>query len=249
MSRESAARAAWTDTAEPGSDLGRSALTQLRAYLAQNAWHPGTRIPAERDLSELLGVSRGELRKALAVLENRGELWRHVGKGTFVGARPIAEQFSVATLAAQTNPAEVMRARLVIEPELAREAALHAHREDIDNLEACLGGSRAAETWRQYESWDNRLHRTLAEAAHNALLLAAFDIVNGVRRAVVWGRLREDRPGPASHHHSFAEHDEIVRAVADRDLVAAEAAMRRHLQSVQRRLLNPQVEDDTHAKR
>ena len=244
MRGESAGSAAWTDAAEPGSDLGRSALTQLRAYLAQNAWHPGTRIPAERDLSELLGVSRGELRKALAVLESRGELWRHVGKGTFVGARPIAEQFSVAALAAQTNPAEVMRARLVIEPELAREAALYANREDIENLRACLSGSRAAETWREYESWDNRLHRTVAEAAHNALLLAAFDIMNAVRRAVVWGRLREDRPRPAPDHHSFGEHDEIVRAVSHRDLVEAEAAMRRHLHSVERHLLNPQAEDD-----
>ena len=239
MRGESAASAARSATAGPGSDLGRSALTQLRAYLAQNAWQPGARIPAERDLSELLGVSRGELRKALAVLESRGELWRHVGKGTFVGARPFAEQFSVAALAAQTNPAEVMRARLAIEPKLAREAALHGSREDIENLRVCLSDSRAAETWREYETWDNRLHRTVAEASHNALLLAAFDVLNGVRRAVVWGRLREDWPRPAPDHHSFGEHDEIVRAVGDRDLVEAEAAMRRHLHSVERHLLNP----------
>jgi len=68
---------------------GQSALTQLRAYLAQRELPPEARLPPERELSEILGVSRGELRKALAILEGQGELWRHVGKGTFVGARPV----------------------------------------------------------------------------------------------------------------------------------------------------------------
>jgi DNA-binding FadR family transcriptional regulator len=236
---ESTARAGLDGIPEAASDRGRSALTQLRAYLAQAELRPGTRLPAERELSEVLGVSRGDLRKALADLEVRGELWRHVGKGTFVGARPVAEFFSIAAMAAQTNPAEVMRARLVIEPELAREAALHANAEDIETLQACVRESRLAESWRQYESWDNRLHRAIAEAAHNALLLAVFDTVNAVRRTVVWGRLREDRQRPPVDHHSFTEHEAILDAIAERDLGRAATSMRLHLQTVQTLLLNP----------
>jgi DNA-binding FadR family transcriptional regulator len=224
-----------TDT-ENGDDRGASALTQLRAWLAQKSLPPSTRLPPERELSELLGVSRGELRKALAILERQGELWRHVGKGTFVGARPIAET-SVATIAAQTNPAEVMRARLAVEPEIAREAALHANADDIAELRLCLAGARQAETWRHYEAWDNRLHRAVAEAAHNPLLLNIFDTMNAVRRAVVWGRMRSDGPRPPADHHSFAEHDAIVEAIEDRDLAGAETRMRLHLQHVQDFLL------------
>ena len=123
---------------EPDGDRGQSALTQLRAWLAQKELPPCTRLPPERELSEILGVSRGDLRKALAILERQGELWRHVGKGTFIGARPVAELVSVAAIAAQTNPAEVMRARLVIEPELAREAALHATADDIAEMKLCV---------------------------------------------------------------------------------------------------------------
>jgi len=65
-----------------------------------------------------------------------------------------------------------MRARLSIEPELARAAALHATAEDIAEMKLSVTGARRAETWRQYENWDNRLHRAIAAAAHNALLLA-----------------------------------------------------------------------------
>lgn len=233
------ARIPLAEPPELPSDRGQSALTQLRAYLAQNELRPGTRLPAERELSEILGVSRGDLRKALGLLENRGELWRHVGKGTFVGARPIAELFSIAALAGQTNPAEVMRARMVIEPELARESALHANADDMEALWTCVRESRGAESWRQYETWDNRLHRSIAEAGHNALLLAVFDAVNAVRRTVVWGRLREDRDRPTSDHHSFAEHEAIVRAIAERDRTEAATRMRTHLETVQNLLLNP----------
>lgn len=238
---QSMAQSSPPDVPDACSDRGQSALTQLRAFLAQTDQRPGTRLPAERELSDMLGVSRGDLRKALTILESRGELWRHVGKGTFVGARPVAEFFSIAATAAQTNPAEVMRARLVIEPELAREAALHATTDDMEALDACVSGSRLAETWRQYESWDNRLHRAIAQAAHNALLLAVFDTVNAVRRTVVWGRLREDGPRPPANHHSFAEHEAIVRAIAERDLGSAAACMRLHLQTVQTLLLNRQA--------
>jgi DNA-binding FadR family transcriptional regulator len=97
--------------------------------------------------------------------------------------------------------------------------------------------TRAAQTWRQYEAWDNRLHRVIAESTQNSLLLALLDTLNAVRRAVVWGRLRVDKVKPASNHHSFDDHEAIVAAIEDRDLNRAAAAMRAHLENVERNLL------------
>jgi DNA-binding FadR family transcriptional regulator len=224
--------------AEEGLDRGEGALTQLRAWLGQRELPPNGRLPPERELCDILGVSRGDLRKALAVLEARGELWRHVGKGTFLGERPAADM-SAASVAARTTPAEVMRACLVLEPELSREAALHATAADLRQLRACSLGARRAETWRHYETWDNRLHRAIAEAAHNPALTAVFDTLNAVRRTVVWGRLRDESPRPPQDHHSFAEHDAIVAAIEERDRAAAAARMRLHLQNVEALLLRP----------
>jgi DNA-binding FadR family transcriptional regulator len=218
-------------------DTGQSALTQLKAYLAQQDLPANTRLPPEREMSEILGVPRGELRKALAILEDDGELWRHVGKGTFVGTRPVDEIGTIAGVANQTNPADVMRTRLLIEPEIAREAALHATLDDIREMRACIKASMLSETWRQYENWDNRLHRAIAEATHSTLLLALFDTLNAVRRTVVWGRLREGKDRPPENHHSFGEHLAIVDAIEHRDLDAAANMMRQHLRTVRRNLL------------
>jgi DNA-binding FadR family transcriptional regulator len=212
-------------------------LTQLRAYLAHQGRVAGTRLPPERLLAGELGVSRGTLRKALADLEVEGLIWRHVGRGTFVGNRPVETVQDLGEVTRRTNPAGVMEARLSLEPELARLAALHATPADLEELAECVQQSREAGDWRTYEYWDNRLHRVVAEATANVVLLALFDSLNTIRRTVTWGRLRRFAPRPDSSHHSFAEHDRIVGAIVDRDPGAAAAAMRVHLRSVRDHLL------------
>lgn len=217
------------------------ALPQLRFWLGQAGLPGESRLPPERELARTLDVTRAELRKALSVLEEEGQLWRHVGKGTFIGSRPLDSVADLAAITRRTNPAEVMRTRLLIEPEVARLAALNATAAQVAEMRACLQRSRAAATWRQYEGWDNRLHRVIAEAAQNNLLLALLDTLNAVRRAVAWGRLRANPVRPDPDHHSFAEHDSIVDAIEDRDLDRAAAGMRRHLESVERNLLRPRM--------
>lgn len=187
----------------------------------------------------MLGVSRNELRKALAVLEQEGQIWRHVGKGTFVGSRPSDELASLRSIAETAGPAEVMRARLLLEPQIAAEAAVCASARDLEAMRRCLEASERAPSWRHYESWDNRLHRAIAEATRNPVVLALFDMLNAVRRAVVWQRHREPPDRPPPDHHSFAEHRQIVEAIAGRDAAGAAEAMRRHLRSVASRLLEP----------
>jgi DNA-binding FadR family transcriptional regulator len=219
------------------TDDGHAALVQLRAFLAQHDLPTDSRLPAERELCEVLGVSRGDLRKALALLEKEGKIWRRVGKGTFVGSGPMEETVAIAEISERTNPADLMRSRLIVEPEIAREAALHATQDDIRAMRRSLAQTRAAATWRQYENLDNLLHRQIAQASRNTVLLGLFDVLNAIRRAVVWGRLREEPARPPADHHSFTEHDRIVDAIENRDLGAAAAAMRGHLQSVERRLI------------
>ena len=218
-------------------DDAGGALTQLRAWLAQRELPDGGRLPPERELCDLLGVPRGELRKALARLEADGELWRHVGKGTFRGLRPAAPSDSMPSIVARSNPREVMRARLLFEPTLAGEAALNATSADIDDMLRCIAASRAAASWRQYENCDNRLHHAVAVASGNNVLRALFDQLNAVRRAVVWGRRRDETDRPPRDHHSFAEHERIVAEIAERDPDAAARAMHLHLKSVEAKLL------------
>lgn len=208
-------------------------LTLLQAYLAKTRLPVDGRLPPERVLAEALGTSRGELRKALAVMEADGQLWRHVGKGTFLGSRPLAAIGEVAALATQATPTNLVQARLVVEPELAALAALHAGPAEIAALFQALQASGApGQTWRSYELQDARLHREIALAAGNPLLLFLYDHLAAIRRVMTWDRPRLAEDGPPADHPSFAEHERIITAIAVRDPAAARHAMAAHVTAV-----------------
>ena len=213
-------------------------LEKLRAYLETADLGEDGRLPSERELAETLDMGRTVLRKALATLQGEGVVWRHVGKGTFVGERPIESISDINALVLRTNPTEVMAARLAFEPEIARLAAVNATGSQINDLRACAQKCRQAATWRQYEHYDNRLHRIIGEATQNSLLLGLLDTMTTVRRAVTWGRPRNNPSRPPRDHHSFEQHDRIVEAIAARDGQAAADAMRAHLRTVEQNLRN-----------
>ena len=218
-------------------DEARAAFTQLQAFLAQLEPGEDGRLPAERELCEILGVSRGALRKALAIAESEGRIWRHVGKGTFLGRKPADNATDISNIANYASPAEVLRARLLIEPMLAAEAALNASASDLAELQLCAKRGREADTWRRYENWDNRFHGVIAKATQNKVLVMTFDNLNNVRRAVAWGRRRDGSTRPSPDHHSFNEHDAVVEAILDRDGDMAERAMRAHIETVRRKMM------------
>jgi len=221
----------------PPADTAHSGvLTQLYGFLASARLPDDGRLPPERELAEMLGVKRAELRRGLAVLEREGQLWRHVGKGTFVGARP-PQLVDISDLAQRSNPVQVMKARIALEPELARLATINASAAEIATLAELNEACRTSTTWREYEAYDARFHHQIAEAAHNPILLALFDTLNAVRRAVTWGRPRPSHGSPPSDHHSFEDHDRMVDAIAHREPAGAADAMRRHLQNVEDRLI------------
>lgn len=219
-------------TEEPIAGLAE----RLRRFIAEDGFAHNDRLPPERALSRELRVSRAELRKALAALEADGLIWRHVGRGTFIGARPVLNLDDVAFLGQLANPAQVLDARVAIEPELARLAALHAARADLAAIRTCCDRARAAGDWRSYEAWDNNIHHAVAKATHNKLLIFLFDTLNVVRRSIVWRQVRTTK-GPPDDHESFDEHDAIAAAIEARDPEAAAARMRDHLHSVRDRVL------------
>ena len=209
------------------------ALAALRAFIVAGKYRPGDRLPPERELIVSLGMTRTKLRRVLEALEREGTIWRHVGKGTFLAAE---DSRRLTELGRQVTPMQMMRARLVLEPALAREAAIGASGEAVERIR--LNRDRAAEaaTWDEYEARDDMFHRAIAEATGNLLLLSLFDRLNRVRRAVAWNTVVRKLPCPPADHSSFAEHDRIVSAIEACDSAAAYAAMRDHLSSVSARL-------------
>jgi DNA-binding FadR family transcriptional regulator len=215
-------------------------LTLLQAYLATTTLPASGRLPPERELAEALGVSRAELRKALAALEAEGQLWRHVGKGTFLGPRPLAAIGDVAHLAQEARDGDMVQARLMLEPQLAALAARQATPAQLATMRDAMAAScRPGQSWRGYEGQDARLHREIALAAGNPLLLHLFDQLAAVRRVLTWNRARARPDGPEPEHPSFAEHAGIVGAIEHGEAELAAERMHDHIAAVHRLIAKP----------
>ena len=210
--------------------------TRLRDLIDMAGYRMNDRVPPERELCDQLGTTRNQLRKALAELEAQGRIWRHVGRGTFVGARPVLNLQDVSYLRDQIKPEQVVAVRFTIEPELCRLAAEHSTRSDQEQMKICANRCRSAEDWRAYEAWDHNLHHAIARSTRNQLFLYFFETLNSVRRSIVWGQPRKTLKPPEGYA-SFSEHDLIVTAITRGDGDLAAGAMMSHLKSVYSRVL------------
>ena len=209
---------------------------KLREFIDTAGYRHNDRVPPERELCKMLGTTRNQLRKALDELEAQGRIWRHVGRGTFVGSRPVLNLQDVTYLGDQIKPEQVVAVRFTIEPQLCRMAALQATRSDREQMRLCAQRCREAEDWRSYEAWDNNLHHAIARATRNQLFLYFFETLNAVRRSIVWGQPRMTRK-PPEEYCSFYEHDVILSAIGAGDAELAAQAMHTHLKSVYSRVL------------
>jgi DNA-binding FadR family transcriptional regulator len=201
---------------------------------ADGSLAPGAKLPTERDLVERLEAPRSAIRSALAALERDGLVVRQVGRGTFLteaAARPSEGA------PADTSPAEIMQVRLVIEPPVAAVAARVANQRDLDKIRELLDAGGASHDFEGFEAWDARLHRAIAVAAHNGLLMNMFDVMNTARSLPVWGSLKRRTSTPERRRCYHQQHTAIVDALCDRDPDGAAAAMRAHLETVTDNLL------------
>jgi len=212
-------------------------VQRLRQLLQSGSFPKESRLPPERELSVELGLSRAALRKALSVLEAENLIWRHVGRGTFVGPRTRGKHAAGVMVAESTNPAEIMEVRIVLEPKIAAIAALRATPGNREEMTNALAKSEAATDPASFEVWDGALHHAIAESTGNSLLISLFEAINGLREDTLWGRLKEASFSRSRHQYYCQQHRNLVDAIMDRDAVVAERMMRAHLETVQKNLL------------
>ena len=207
-------------------------IADLRQVLSSDRYPLHSRLPPERRLCELLQVSRTALRNGLDALESEGRIWRHVGKGTFVGGRPQSVQSCAEALGADTTLSELLEARTLIEPETARLAALRAEPSDVALMKRYETYSAGAEDWAAWDRWDELFHRSIAEASGNGLVISMIDQVLRAKKQTRWSITLAKTFDPGLRDRYSAEHLAIVAAIEAHDVDGAEHAMGRHIQGI-----------------
>src|SRR6202049_1678829 len=130
----------------PRTKLYQKVVKQVKDIIRDGLLRPGDMLPPERELAEMLHVSRGSLREAILALESMGLVEPRHGEGRVVrhlSAAPLVNQLSAMLLQKRALVGELLEFRLMIEPTLAARAAANATKEEIANLEEILNRQQA----------------------------------------------------------------------------------------------------------
>lgn len=218
----------------------RQGAQRIREFIvngtADGSLSPGEKLPTERELAQRFAVARNAVRKILAQLEAEGSIERHVGRGTFVSSAPGTAVEPATAPATHISPAELMEARLRIEPAIAELVVTNATSADFDRMETCLEKAEHAATLDEFELWDAALHQAMASASHNRFVIRILDIVTAVRQRSEWGKLKDRIVTRERRLEYQQEHRAIVAALKDRDEKRAKEAIVAHLHRAQRNL-------------
>ncbi len=214
---------------EVAKQIERLILTKLK---------PGDKLPSERELADMLRVSRGSIRDAIRGLELMGLVEPRQGTGTIVrevSADSLVNPFANALKRRKELVSELLDFRKMLEPPLAARAATHASPEELSEMEEIL--RRQEEKQRQGDAAvaeDAEFHYSVALASDNSVVLKVIDILMDLLRDTRARSLQvEGRP-----QKSLSGHRRRLAAIKRHDGEAAKAAMRRHLEDVEEIVLN-----------
>jgi GntR family transcriptional regulator, uxu operon transcriptional repressor len=198
---------------------------QIADAIRSGEYHPGERLPPERDLSRQCGVSRPVVREAMIALEIAGLVEVRGGSGVFVRTMlPHASRVPEM----HEDPYEAFVARRAIESEIAAIAAENATPADVEALAAALELMRThAERGPGPDTNDRRFHLTLAKATGNYAFVQILHFIwdELLHPGALWAKLRERRSVRPTR---MKEHEAVFEAVAARDPAAARKAMQAH---------------------
>jgi GntR family transcriptional repressor for pyruvate dehydrogenase complex len=219
--------------AVPRTKLYQKVAKQVQDVIRDGLLRPGDKLPPERELAEMLQVSRGSLREAIITLASMGVVEPRHGEGTVVrelSAAPLVNQLSAMLVRKTMLLSELLEFRLMIEPALAARAAANATDEEIAHLEEILSRQQAkVDRGELAIDEDSKFHYAIAQAARNSVVLKVLD--------VFMDYLKESRElslqVEGRSQKSLSSHRRIMNAIARRNPVAAESAMRKHITAIE----------------
>jgi GntR family transcriptional repressor for pyruvate dehydrogenase complex len=220
--------------------ISEEIVDQIKNLISIGELKPGERIPSERDMANLLGVSRPSVREAIMVLEAMGLVESRQGGGTFVRSLAEAALADPLTSMVEGNPNllhALLEVRMGLEGWSAKLAASRITEEEIDSLSSYV---REMEIQSSKGGWDShldaRFHYAITAATHNTIQLHVLDTIRGLWHATIELALTEFYRREGYLEALMEQHRAIFEAIRGRDGDKAQREMMAHLEFVQEKL-------------
>ena len=221
--------------------VSEAIVHRIKKQITEGRLVAGHKLPAEREMARQFKTSRVSVREAYRSLEEVGVLRirRGADGGAFIAQldhQPVLRSLALVLGLGRTSHAELTEARMLIEPPIARLAALRARKEDMTRLERVLAQEKqeAARRTGPFRPTASRFHRSVADCTRNlpliVLMNALADLTADVASAL-------DSSTRAEHRMKNIQfHRQLFDAIRQHDGDSAYAIMAKHVGDIQRRV-------------
>lgn len=205
-------------------------LERLGAAIKMGLYEPGDRLPSERTLAQMMGISRATVREAIRLLVEQGVLVVRRGRsgGTFVCDRPMASswvELQQKQQATGTTLTEILDHRLVIETGVVELAAQRAEKWQIAELQDLVERMQQAAKYVDYRKLDIQFHLLIAKATQTDRLPALVADIH----SELTDLLHSAPYSQSQCFHANQQHREIVEAMAKHHSDRARRLMQEHI--------------------
>jgi GntR family transcriptional regulator, transcriptional repressor for pyruvate dehydrogenase complex len=209
-------------------------VQKLLELISARSLKPGDKLPPERELSELMKVSRPSLREALKSLEMMNIIRIKQGSGAFVNKlepESLVEHLDIVFTLDDTLYHDLFKARRVLESAIAGMAAENIGDDELIEIEANIKAAAAAiKKPQEFLELDFKLHSLILKASRNRILPVFIQSINKLNLMT-----REKTNGLLKiRQSSIRDHHNILAALKARDPEQAAKAMEEHLYNVER---------------
>ena len=209
---------------------------QIREAILDGTYKVGDKLPSEKEFCEMFGVSRVPVREALSALELNGLVESVHGAGVYV------KELSVITndWVEETDPHDIIEARKLMEPEVARCAALRITEVEKARMRNIMDAFRQeAESGIYSAQTDRDFHMSIARASGNHVYLVMYDMVWKAMEQRMWNLILSRTVTAAENREQhFKEHMQIAEAILAGDSERAYVIMKEHMADLERRYWN-----------
>ena len=214
----------------------QSAISKIKELIDQEYFKFGDKLPPERELAKLLGISLPSLREALRALSILGIAEMRPGSGSYLRSSMSdwsSDPFSLLFNLNRPVHIDLFEARMGIEGIIAELAAKKRTEEDLKNMEVALQNMRSnLGDKKEYIEYEIKFHQTIIAAARNTIL---EDFMEKMYKILYESRQRTVEQLKDIYKESYLEHYQIFRHIKGRDPKRARKAMVDNLAKVEKR--------------
>lgn len=217
--------------------ISEEIVSQIKELITIGELAPGERIPSERELAQMLGVSRPSVREAIMVLDAMGLLEARQGGGTYVRSLTAAALSDPLTSMVEENPAllhALVEVRMGLETWSAYLAAQRASASEVEHLGQLFA---TMEKQANHGGWDadvdSQFHYAITAATHNTLQMHVLNTIHSLFHKTIQVALTEFYRKEGMLELLLDQHRAIYQAIAQGNPEQAREAMMRHISLVE----------------